>query len=55
MDLDLTLNFDWDTEGQLRQTHSTASMCAALLTEHAEDEIGEAVDDCGLLVETAPS
>ena len=31
MDLDLTFNFDWDAEWQLRQTYSTASMCAALL------------------------
>jgi hypothetical protein len=52
MDLDLTLNFDWDTEWQLRQSHSTASMCTALWPEHADDQIGEAVNDCGLLVET---
>ena len=50
-ELNLTLDFDRDVERQFGHSDCTASVSALLRTKHFDDEVGESVDDRGLLVE----
>lgn len=48
---ELAFDFNWDVERKLGEPDRTARMGPFLGPEHAQDEIGEAVDDGGLTVE----